>query len=489
MTDKPEIFMAPGPTPVPPEVLLAQGSPLVYHRGPGYGALLREVTEDLQEMMKTTSDVLCFTSSGTGGLESAVANLCSPGDRVVVPVAGYFGDRFAKIATRVRADVRRIDYEWGSAVRADDVAAALDEAPTTAVLDAAQRDVDRRDPRHRGASARPVREAGALSRRRRDLEPGRRAVRRRRVGRRRRGRRFAEGAVGRAGHGVRLRVAAGMGGVDDARRARGSTSTGRLYKDSYDQKDPENPFTPAISTMQGLRAALRLYFDEGQEAVLARHQLLSEATKAGVRAIGLELSGEYLERAWAVTAVKAPDGIDGDELVAKVPRRPPHRPRARAGPDEGQGVPHRAPGLLRPPRHHPRAWPRWSRRSTSMGYPAQPGAAVAAAESGLRAGIRTAGLSATMAERPAGPGDRAALRDRPGPAARASFDVDVRPELAAEGLAEAIEPLRRADRPLADQGHRRRARARPTTCGSSPGPASAWTTSTSTPPPAAASWS
>src|SRR4249919_4270327 len=90
--DRPEIILAPGPTPIPPEVLLAQGSPLVYHRGPGYGALLREVTEGLQEMMKTSSDVLCFTSSGTGGLESAVANLLSPGDRVVVPVAGYFGE-------------------------------------------------------------------------------------------------------------------------------------------------------------------------------------------------------------------------------------------------------------------------------------------------------------------------------------------------------------------------------------------------------------
>ena len=97
--DRPEILMAPGPTPIPPEVLLAQGSPLVYHRGPGYGALLREVTEGLQEMLKTSSDVLCFTSSGTGGLESAVANLLSPGDRVVVPVAGYFGERFGKIAT------------------------------------------------------------------------------------------------------------------------------------------------------------------------------------------------------------------------------------------------------------------------------------------------------------------------------------------------------------------------------------------------------
>src|ERR671924_154552 len=113
--ERPEIIMAPGPTPVPPEVLLAQGSPLVYHRGPRYGALLREVTEGLQKVYRTRNDVLIFASSGTGGLESAVANLLSPGDRVVVPVAGYFGERFAKIARAYHADVREIPYDWGQA--------------------------------------------------------------------------------------------------------------------------------------------------------------------------------------------------------------------------------------------------------------------------------------------------------------------------------------------------------------------------------------
>src|SRR3989337_3072335 len=132
--ERPEILMTPGPTPVPPEVLLAQGSPLVYHRGPGYGALLREVSDGLKAMLKTEHDVLVFTSSGTGGLESAVANLFSPGDRVVVPVAGYFGDRFARIAEAFKLDVRRIEYDWGRATDPEDVRAAVEEAPTRGVL-------------------------------------------------------------------------------------------------------------------------------------------------------------------------------------------------------------------------------------------------------------------------------------------------------------------------------------------------------------------
>ncbi|HEV8421176.1 MAG TPA: alanine--glyoxylate aminotransferase family protein, partial [Actinomycetota bacterium] len=127
--EKPEIIMAPGPTPVPPEVLLAQGSPLVYHRGPGYGNLLREVTEGLQKAFRTKNDVLIFASSGTGGLESAVANLFSPGDRVIAPVAGYFGDRFARIAQAFGQKVERIDYEWGRAVRPEDIEATLTRSP------------------------------------------------------------------------------------------------------------------------------------------------------------------------------------------------------------------------------------------------------------------------------------------------------------------------------------------------------------------------
>src|SRR2546422_3313082 len=109
--ERPEIIMAPGPTPVPPDVLAAQGSPIVYHRGPGYGELLRDVTEGLKRIYRTSSDVLVFAASGTGGLESAVANLFSPGDRVVVPVAGNFGERFAKIAVAFGQDVGRIHYQ------------------------------------------------------------------------------------------------------------------------------------------------------------------------------------------------------------------------------------------------------------------------------------------------------------------------------------------------------------------------------------------
>src|SRR4249919_175672 len=89
--DRPEIILAPGPTPIPPEVLLAQGSPLVYHRGPGFGGLMRDVTARLKELYRTeNADVLLMTSSGTGGLESAIQNVFSPGSS---PSAGPSSQR------------------------------------------------------------------------------------------------------------------------------------------------------------------------------------------------------------------------------------------------------------------------------------------------------------------------------------------------------------------------------------------------------------
>ncbi len=316
--DRPETILAPGPTPVPPEVYLAQASPIVYHRGPGYGNLLREVTEDLKRLFSTTNDVLLFTSSGTGGLESAVANLFSPGDRVVVPSAGYFGERFVKLARAYRLDVRVIDYEWGRAVDAADVERALAEAPTKGVLvqhsetsTGVVHDVE--------AVARVARAAGALV-----------VV-------------DAVSSLGAVpfdcdGWGIDVAISGsqkalsatpGLAFVAVSAAAWAAAETAqsprfyfdwKLAKASYDLPNPENPFTPAISLVQGLHAALRLYLQDGVEGALRRHRRLSRAVKEGVRALGLDLFGDQPERGWAVTAIRAPEGIDGNELVARCRR-------------------------------------------------------------------------------------------------------------------------------------------------------------------------
>src|SRR5918911_1321691 len=115
-------LFTPGPTPVPPQVLAALAEPVVHHRGSDFRPIYRECLDRLKQVFRTSSDVLLFTASGTGAMESAVANLCSPGQRVLVVSAGHFGERRIALARRYGADVAELRYDWGETPAADDVA-------------------------------------------------------------------------------------------------------------------------------------------------------------------------------------------------------------------------------------------------------------------------------------------------------------------------------------------------------------------------------
>ena len=311
--DRPEIILAPGPTPIPPEVLLAQGSPLVYHRGPGFGKLMRDVAARLRELYRTeTADVLLMTSSGTGGLESAIQNLFSSGDEVLVPLAGFFSERWSKLAEAHGLVVRRLEYDWGRRVVPEEVASALAEHPAKAVLLT-----------HSETSTgviQPIRElahvaneAGALVVV--DVVSSLGAVP------------FAfdewgiDVAVG--GSQKALSASPGIAFVAISERAWAAQRAATMhrfyfdwsiYKDYADKSEPENPWTPAISVMQGLHAALELYFQDGVDVALERHRTLSRAVKDGAQALGLDLFGEGLEDNWTVTAIRAPEAADADTI-------------------------------------------------------------------------------------------------------------------------------------------------------------------------------
>src|SRR5712691_973188 len=121
-------LMTPGPTPVPPEVLAALAEPVVHHRGPDFRRIYTEVLERLQQVCRTESPVLLWTASGTGGFESALCNLVSPGTRVLCVSSGSFGERWGKMAAAFGAEVVELRYAWGETPSADDVRARLDEA-------------------------------------------------------------------------------------------------------------------------------------------------------------------------------------------------------------------------------------------------------------------------------------------------------------------------------------------------------------------------
>ena len=311
--DRPEIILAPGPTPIPPEVLLAQGSPLVYHRGPGFGALMRDVTARLKELYRTEdAEVLLMTSSGTGGLESAVQNVLSPGDEVLVPVAGFFAERWRDLATAHGLAVRTVDHDWGTRVDPGRVAEALSERPAKAVL-LTQSETSTGVIQPIEELARVANDAGALVIV--DVVSSLGAVP------------FdldgwgIDVAVG--GSQKALSASPGIAFVavsEQAWRAHEEATLPRYYFDWSIYRrfaslpHPENPWTPAISVMQGLHAALELYFQDGVDAAMARHELLSRAVKEGARALGLDLFGEGLDRNWTVTAIRAPEGTDADTI-------------------------------------------------------------------------------------------------------------------------------------------------------------------------------
>ncbi len=311
--DRPEIILAPGPTPIPPEVLLAQGSPLVYHRGPGFGSLMTDVTGRLRELYRTAeADILLMTSSGTGGLESAIQNVCSPGDEVVVPVAGFFAERWRDLATAYGLTVRTVDHEWGTRVDPASVAEELASRPAKAVL-LTQSETSTGVIQPVEDLARVAKEAGALVIV--DVVSSLGAVP------------FefdgwgVDVAVG--GSQKALSASPGIAFVAISPRAWEAHQGASLPRYYFDWSiyrryaslpHPENPWTPAISVMQGLHAALELYFQDGVDAALRRHELLSRAVKEGARALGLDLFGEGLERNWTVTAIRAPEGTDADTI-------------------------------------------------------------------------------------------------------------------------------------------------------------------------------
>src|SRR5512133_3734287 len=119
--------MTPGPTPAPPEVLAAVGQPVIHHRGPDFRKLYAEALGRLREVFRTEQEVLLFGGSGSGAMESVVANLCSPGDPVLVVSAGYFGERWAAIAKAYGAEVDHLRYSWGEIPTADETASRLRE--------------------------------------------------------------------------------------------------------------------------------------------------------------------------------------------------------------------------------------------------------------------------------------------------------------------------------------------------------------------------
>ncbi len=305
-------LFTPGPTPLPPAVLEAMARPMIHHRGPDFRRIYGQCLERLREVFRTENDVLLFTASGTGAFESAVSNLCSPGERVVVVSAGYFGERWIGLAEAYGLDVVPLRYGWGEVPQADDLAARLGELGDAPVVLLTHSETSTGVVADIEALAGVAKEAGSLvvvdavsSLGAVPLEPDAWGI---------------DCVV--SGSQKALMTPPGLGLVSVSEAAWERQTQAALPRFYFDwartrkaQRALDSAFTPGISLVVALDVALGLLLEEGLETVFERHAALGRACREGAKAMGLELFSPDENRSAVVTAIKTPEGIDADEVV------------------------------------------------------------------------------------------------------------------------------------------------------------------------------
>jgi serine---pyruvate transaminase len=305
-------LFTPGPTPVPPQVLEAISRPIIHHRSSDFRAILASCLERLRSVYRTEGEVLLYTASGTGGMESAISNLTRPGDRVAVVSAGHFGERWGGMAENFGCRVERLEYEWGEAPASEDLSQFLRERDGTKVVFLTHSETSTGVVADVEALAGAAKAAGALvvvdavsSLGAVPLETDAWGL---------------DAVV--SGSQKALMTPPGLATVSVSGPAWDAVEQGaasRYYFDwgrtRYAQEQFDPSFTPAVSIVIGLDVALGILLEEGLEQTFERHVRLGRACRAGVKAMGLDLFSPDDDRSAVVTAINAPDGIDSGELV------------------------------------------------------------------------------------------------------------------------------------------------------------------------------
>jgi serine---pyruvate transaminase len=311
-----QYLMTAGPTPLPPAVSQVMAEPMVYHRAPAFVEVYARVLRRLKDVFQTANEVQVFTSSGTGALESAVANLVRPGEPVLVASCGKFGERWFELSEAYGAETIHWETEWGRKIdpaglderltanpAVELVFTTFSETSTGVVNDI--RELTEVAHRHGALIAvDAVSGIGAVPLPQDEWDVD----------------------VVVAGSQKALMAPPGLAftSANAAALERAVANPGRRFYFDWartvegQRKDPpDSPFTPAVGLVKALDIALGMIEEEGLEQVFERHRLLGRATREAAKALELEpLGGVVDENANVVTAIALPEGIDG----AKVPK-------------------------------------------------------------------------------------------------------------------------------------------------------------------------
>jgi aspartate aminotransferase-like enzyme len=302
----------PGPTPCPPQALEAMGRQMMDHRGKEFGEIVKSTTEKLKQVFMTRGDVFLLTASGTGGMEAAIVNTLSPGDKVLSISNGFFGDRYGEVARSYGADVIRLGFEWGQPVDLDALDRALKaDSRIKAVLVV-----------HNETSTGMTNPLGEISASARKFE-----------------KLLLVDAISSLGC-INLpcdewncdvvvtgsqkgwMVPPGLAMVAVSERAWQAHAQARMPRYYWDfgkarsfLEKWQTPWTPAVSVFYALNLTLDMMLKEGLDNVFARHCRVAEKVWEGVNSLGLSL---FVDRKYAsntVTAIDASGRIDVPRLV------------------------------------------------------------------------------------------------------------------------------------------------------------------------------
>ncbi len=301
----------PGPTPCPDEVLKAIGAQMINHRGKEFGEMSGRIIPRLQQCFQTKNDLLVLTTSGTGGLESAIVNTLSPGDKVLGISIGIFGDRFADCATVYGAKVIPLKYDWGKVADPDDVRKALKENPDIKAVTVTHNETSTGTTNPLKDIAKAVKESDKL---------------------------LLVDAVSSmssidcpvdewnldvvvSGSQKGWMVPPGLAFVSVSERGWKAVAEARMPRFYFDYgkakkfaADGQTPWTPAVSVYFGLDVALDMMLKEGLQNIFARHKKVADKARTWVKGKGLKLVPDEKNASNTVTAVHVPDDIDYTKL-------------------------------------------------------------------------------------------------------------------------------------------------------------------------------
>jgi aspartate aminotransferase-like enzyme len=304
-------LLTPGPTPIPEAVAQAQAQPIIHHRTPQFQAILKEASEGLKYVFQTQNDVFILASSGTGAMEASVVNLLSPGDTALTVQGGKFGERWTELCRAYGINAEIIDVEWGKAVSPEEIGKRLKANPAIKAVFTTLCETSTGVVNDIEAIGKVVKDTRAVLII--DAISGLGAID------------LKTDAwncdVVVSGSQKGLMLPPGLGFISISPKAWKLAENSKCPKYYFDLNkakkalgQTDTPFTPAITLIIGLIESLKIIKQDGLANVFARHKKMADATRAAMKALGLELFAPTAASD-VVTAVKVPQGIDGEKLV------------------------------------------------------------------------------------------------------------------------------------------------------------------------------